>query len=53
MLLFSESLWTKYSLYTDVPQLNAHDLEFLAFVAQWLVAKCRARIGDAFFEVVV
>jgi hypothetical protein len=45
--------WGRYSSYADIPQLNAHNLKFLAVVAQWLIAKRRARIGDALLKVVV
>jgi hypothetical protein len=49
----AKGLWARYSSYADIPQLNAHDLKFLAVVAQWLIAKRRARIGDALFKVIV
>jgi len=50
---FVEGVARKYFLYADIPQLNTHDLEFLAIVAQWLVAKRRAGVRDAILEVVV
>lgn len=50
---FAEGVARKYFLYADIPQLNTHDLEFLAIVAQWLVAKRRAGVRDAILEVVV
>lgn len=37
----------------DVPELYAHDLEFLPIVAQRLVAKCGTSVRNAVLEVVV
>jgi hypothetical protein len=51
--LFQQRPWTRYPLHTDIPKLDAHDLKLLAVIAQWLIAKRRARIGDALFEAVV